>query len=135
MKYLLRRFLSYYIDGICILLLSLGFYILQQTLFLNIELMEIENISNSHFIPIYLITSLLYFFLLELSFGKTIGKICLKLKVSGLTNLLFKQRCRMIFIRTISRLIPLEQFSIFFNEKEKMWHDSLSNTSVVEIKK
>jgi uncharacterized RDD family membrane protein YckC len=102
---------------------------------MKIDLMEIENISSSSLTRIYLTTAFAYFFLLELLFNRTIGKYFLRLKVICLENKSFKNKIVTIFIRTISRLIPLEPFSIFFNKKEKMWHDSLSNTCVEEIKK
>lgn len=135
MKHLFRRFLSYYIDGICILLLSIVFYMLHQKLILKIDLMEIENISSSSLTTTYLTTAFAYFFLLELLFNRTIGKYFLQLKVVCLEKQLLKNKIVTIFIRTISRLIPFEPFSIFFNTEKMMWHDLLSKTTVVQIKK
>jgi len=108
---------------------------LHQKLILKIDLMEIENISSSSLTTTYLTTAFAYFFLLELLFNRTIGKYFLQLKVVCLEKQLLKNKIVTIFIRTISRLIPFEPFSIFFNTEKMMWHDLLSKTTVVQIKK
>jgi hypothetical protein len=38
-----------------------------------------------------------------------------------------------VFIRTVSRFIPLEPLSIFFDKEMIMWHDRFSKTRVIEI--
>ena len=70
----------------------------------------------------------LYFFVSEMFFGKTLGKKLMKLKVIQTGN---KNKFITIFIRTISRLIPLDlvTFLIFENE---LLHDKISKTKVVE---
>ena len=75
------------------------------------------------FIPFFL-----YFFVSEMFFGKTLGKKLMKLKVIQTDN---KNKFTTIFIRTISRLIPLDlaTFLIFENE---LLHDKISKTKVVE---
>lgn len=62
--------------------------------------------------------------------GKSIGKLATNTRVvrrngGELTPL------RLIG-RSFARLIPFEAFSVFFNENNVMWHDSLSDTMVVE---
>ena len=61
-------------------------------------------------------------------FGKTLGKKLMKLKIIQTDN---KNKFTTIFIRTISRLIPLDlvTFLIFENE---LLHDKISKTKVVE---
>ncbi len=45
-----------------------------------------------------------------------------------------RPEARTIFLRTICRFIPFEPFS-FFGSDERGWHDSITNTYVVNTKK
>jgi len=73
----------------------------------------------------------LYFFLFELIWKKTPGKAILKLKIKKNkdSNLTWFVR---IFIRTLSRFIPLEPFSFLLFKNEYWLHDKLSKTIVVK---
>ena len=73
----------------------------------------------------------LYFFLFELIWKKTPGKAILKLKIEKNkdSNLTWFVR---IFIRTLSRFIPLEPFSFLLFKNEYWLHDKLSKTIVVK---
>ena len=74
------------------------------------------------------IPAIFYFFISEIYFGKTLGKKIMKLKVVEKES---KNKFITFFIRTISRLIPLDlaTFLIFENG---LLHDRLSKTKVVE---
>ncbi|MBF9220079.1 RDD family protein [Hymenobacter ruricola] len=71
----------------------------------------------------------LYFFVLEVSTGRTIGKLITRTRVvmqdgSELTT-------KAILLRTLCRLIPFDAFS--FLGGDSGWHDTLSKTRVVQI--
>lgn len=69
---------------------------------------------------------LLYFFISEYIFSKTVGKHIMKLKLEFSNNRLIS-----VFVRTVCRLIPLDLIS-FLLLKDKLLHDYLSKTSVVK---
>lgn len=79
---------------------------------------------------------ILYYFLLEGFFGKTVGKMVLRLRVVDIDG--NAPTWGAIAIRTLCRLIPFEQFSFFFGKGWRkdhtlhgFWHDKLSKTYVV----
>lgn len=69
---------------------------------------------------------LTYYLILEGFFQRTIGKLILKTKVVGIDG----ARTTNILSRTILRILPFEPLSFFFNETG--WHDSLSETTVID---
>lgn len=74
-----------------------------------------------------------YYFFLESIFSRTVGKFFTKTKVID-TLTLSKPSFLKVFIRTISRFIPLEVFYIFMNENNLTLHDLLSKTTVIYSK-
>lgn len=117
----IRRFLAFYIDFFFTAFLSLLLYFIFSSLYINIPYIEYG------YSYIYLIF-FIYIFICEFLFKKTIGKkICgLKVVFSGT-----KYFGCFILLRTISRLIPFEPFSVFMNTNQIMWHDRFSKTQVV----
>ena len=108
-----KRIFAYFIDA-----LVMDFLILPLLIWSIFE--EIPIIFNFIIlISIYL----LYFFICEFCFNKTLGKKIMNLKVenTSLTN---------VIKRTLARLIPFEPLSYFINE-EKFWHETLSETHVI----
>ena len=86
---------------------------------------EITRLFKYYFI----ILNAIYYFVAELFFNRTIGKVFTKTKVeypNDNTHLLGK-----VLIRTISRYIPFEALSIFLSKKNRVLHDMLSNTRVI----
>ena len=84
---------------------------------------KVENIITISLI-IQFAPFLLYFFISELFFNKTIGKHFQDLEVVITSNKFFS-----ILVRTICRLIPLDLLTFFFFN-DKLLHDVLSKTSV-----
>lgn len=68
---------------------------------------------------------MIYYFISEYYFSRTIGKKIMKLEIVIKTNRLLS-----ILIRTISRLIPFDPIT-FVLFKNKLLHDYLSNTKVI----
>lgn len=75
------------------------------------------------------IVSFLYYALMEIYVGKTIGKMALKTKVVTLDG--EKPTNIQILGRTLARFIPFEPFS-FLGGQGIGWHDTLSGTRVIE---
>lgn len=67
-----------------------------------------------------------------LSKGRSIGKYFTKTKVVMEDGSVPKTTD--IILRTLCRLIPFNAFS-FFNDEARGWHDSMSDTYVVDIEK
>lgn len=113
------RFFNWILD--LSIILSFAFYNMQTLSqgFIFEDVAFLGLIPN-WFILIYLLG---YYFVLELLFLQTIGKLHNNAVVeySG-------SKVKSILIRTICRLIPFEAFSFFGN---KGWHDSISKTKVV----
>jgi len=123
-----KRFLNYTIDLICVFILFIVFQFMLLIIsgFIRIDISE--NISTGLYLNIALIISQTFYYLFfEFLFGKTVGKLLTGthvVKVNG-DKLDFKTS----FIRSISRLIPLDALS--FLDKSMGWHDALSKTYVV----
>jgi uncharacterized RDD family membrane protein YckC len=88
-----------------------------------------ETLISLGFIGTYLSFAMIYYFIFEGLFGRTLGKIITGSVVINEYGL--KPGFGAIFKRTLCRLIPFDALS-FLGESGRMWHDSLSDTYVVE---
>lgn len=125
-----QRIANYLIDLVAFYLLVslagifIGLYYVSTGEALNQE-------SGGFVVVTYLVSFALFFIyytLFEGSKGKTLGKLITKTKVvqeDGEPMTYGKA-----FLRTLSRLVPFEAFSVFFGIK--MWHDSWTKTMVVK---
>lgn len=86
---------------------------------------ERENLKYLMIIFYYI-----YYFIFELTTGQTIGKMITKTIVVN-TNSSEKPNFKRIFIRTISRLIPIDFLSYLFTLNGI--HDILSKTELKKI--
>ena len=98
---------------------------------ITIIFIKILNVRLSFFLT-FGIVWFLYYFIFESIFERTLGKIITKSKVVLIEDR--KKKYGYILVRTISRLIPFEPLSIFFNSDYIMWHDKLSKTRVINNK-
>ena len=71
-----------------------------------------------------------YYIFFEYVFGRTVGKFATGTKV--ITTSGDRPSFGVIVLRTLCRCIPLEPFSFLFSDG---WHDSITNTLVVDIHK
>lgn len=78
------------------------------------------------------VITIIYYTIIEALTARSIGKFITKTKV--VTHEGLKPDFGDIFIRTLSRIIPFNAFS-FLGTDGKGWHDSISKTYVVDIKK
>lgn len=76
-----------------------------------------------------IVISLTYFVAFEVLTQKTLGKLVTKTKVVLEDGT--KPTTQDVFLRSLCRLIPFEAFS-FLGEEGRGWHDSISNTYVVD---
>jgi len=125
-----RRFGNYLIDAIV-------YYVIIFVLAMIAGLMFGEDIlvffdeEGSGILVTYFFSFLLYFlyyFVMEASFGKTIGKFITGTKV--VTEDGEKPSAKTLAGRTLCRFIPFEAFS-FLGSSAIGWHDSISNTRVI----
>ena len=129
MVYLIRRFFAFYLDSAIVAVLSIIIYSLfQLTVYKCLFDQEILLILQFTF-------TILYYSLFDFFLKKTIGKIIFKLEVEGFENISGLKLMKKIIIRILSRFIPFEPISIFFNEEHYMWHDTFSKTTIVDKRK
>lgn len=97
-------------------------------LFLLVMFVIIFNLNKlSIFLLVFVGIYLLYYFLMELIFSQTIGKILTKSKVVTIEG--NRPSSLQVSLRTICRFIPFEQYS--FIDSNIGLHDKLSKTIVV----
>ena len=129
---LLKRFLNLLIDYLTILHFSIiiGFFLGSTfTVFGKSEWMDIFKNTSFNLLMSWAVIYIYYVVCEYFLEGKTLGKYATKTSVKNISG---KPATLIdILIRTGYRLIPLEPVSIFFGKK-RSWHDSFSNTMVVE---
>jgi hypothetical protein len=89
-------------------------------------------IESKHYIA-QPIVQLFYYIIMEGLLGRTIGKFVTRTKVEFIDKT--QNKFVAVLIRTVSRIIPFEPLSIFFDEKNIMWHDKFSKSKVEIINK
>ena len=130
-----KRFVNFIIDII-------GYYVLTTIVGVTIGILELIGVTGildfilnlgtlGEYIMIIMI-NLMYFTAFETFTQRTLGKY-----ISGTKVVLkdgSKPTINEILIRSLCRFIPFEAFS-FLGSLGKGWHDTLSNTYVVDVKK
>jgi uncharacterized RDD family membrane protein YckC len=121
------RFLNFMIDGIISRILA--------TLFAGIVL---RGIGPNDTGPVLLVALILvgffgYYTLFEAAFGWTFAKLITGTRVIRSDGK--KPTVPQILGRTLARFIPLEPLSLLFSDSKLGWHDSLSNTRVVRVRR
>src|SRR5690606_23903003 len=109
-----RRFLNFLID-----LVTWGSVLLTVNLFF-----DLTQVNNNEIFDFSLLsgTFLIYYFAMELTFQKTVGKFITKTKVVNENG--ERPTLPQVFFRTLCRLIPFDQFSYLVVRKG--FHDYLS---------
>ena len=123
----LRRILAFYLDCFFSIVIILMIFIVDIVYDYNF------NFDNYFFgfWGLELISIYVYYFFCEYIFGNTLGKKIFKLKI---LNIKESNKLKQIFIRTSARFIPFDGISFLFNKEQHLWHDTLSNTSVIHKK-
>ena len=132
------RFIEYLIDLIVLYVISFSVGVL-------VGLLVIPYVPSDSYlgkIIAYLagaIVNFVYYLVLEGTVGRTIGKMILGLKVVDING--GKASSGSILIRSICRFIPFDPLSFLFNQWKigprinGHWHDKISKTYVVSVKK
>ncbi|MCB1227839.1 MAG: RDD family protein [Verrucomicrobiales bacterium] len=126
-----KRFFNYLIDLVVYQLIAevVIQLVFQSGLFdLHIEILE----TQIYGFLIAIAVMVAYYAILEYSFGASIGKLITGTRV--ITSNGEPLGIGQIVGRSFARLIPFELFS-FFGTKPRGWHDSLSQTLVVDVRK
>lgn len=129
-----KRFANFILDWIFIYIFIV---VLIFSLGLIMEIVApgtIYTISNNKVFIYTLVyfSYLLYYVTLEATTGRTIGKFITGTKVITMEK--DQPGFSIILLRTICRFIPFEPFS-FLSDSKTGWHDRLSKTRVVVVKK
>lgn len=117
----INRFLGFSIDTLIIL--SIAFQNLRIVTLSGGYFFDENEFLNSNPYWFFGLHIFLYYFILELLFLQTVGKMLSNSFVYFETN-----RTKSILIRTFCRFIPFDSISFF---GKKGWHDSLSKTNVM----
>jgi uncharacterized RDD family membrane protein YckC len=117
-----RRFVNYIIDLASVFLLV---FILSTLLYMG---NSASFVKTGKGFPFSLAVMAVYFIVLEVTTGKTIGKYITGTRVTDENG--DRAAPTKILLRTLIRFIPFEQFS-YFGEPCIGWHDKLSKTRVV----
>lgn len=127
-----KRFVNYIIDSIAISILYLLILYVVGIIFIKTN-PEILNflLNDSQYLNylLFIFVMLGYYFLFESFTGRTIGKYITKTTVVDKEGR--KPVVKIVFIRTICRLIPFELLS-YLGEGKLGWHDTLSGTTTID---
>ena len=126
-----KRLTNGLIDGITILYLWATLFILISKLLITLDIVNGFNDRISYYWILTLIPFIFaYYLFFEGIFKTTLGKIITKTKIirSNGDPIAFTD----VLIRTSCRLVPMEQLSFLFGKKV-VWHDSVSDTRLVNI--
>jgi hypothetical protein len=119
-----RRFINYNLD------LFFSF------IFVTFFILLFDNTDSEELSALGLILSLFafvsYYVVFEFFFGKTFAKFITRTKVVNLVG--EEPSLGQIVIRSLGRLIPLNELSIFFTKNNETFHDLVSGTIVIKEK-
>lgn len=127
-NYFLDRFFIYVIFYAAIFLFGI-FYVFVFGEDIDSEKIEDDDAINLAFVFMYLLFSFLYFYLMEYYYGRTIAKYITGTKVISIDG--NPPTSKQIIARTFSRAVPFNAWSFL---GENGWHDSWSETRVINIK-
>ncbi len=120
------RFTNYLIDSVVFM-----FIVFLHAMILDVGLGIVPE-GGFELFPLYLMALyVLYYWFFEEFFQKTPGKFVTKTIVVDKNGQ--KPSTSKLFIRSLSRIIPLEAFSFFFSNRG--WHDVISDTYVIKLEK
>ncbi|PLX09679.1 MAG: hypothetical protein C0596_01270 [Marinilabiliales bacterium] len=130
-----KRFFNYLIDQIVLLCLiyatALSLGIILAT-FAPVFLRSIPLESKLFNYAFAFIVGVIYYTLMEATTGRSVAKYITATKVVTYDG--NKPPMYSVFVRSICRFIPFEAFS-FFGSDVNGWHDVISKTRVIDIKK
>lgn len=129
-----RRLVNFLIDGVLTRFITYFASFVMALIYINANgPIEPDSENGLYVVSFFLSLALyaLYFIVLEVSFGRTIGKLLTGTQVVNASG--GKASLGQIVGRTFARLIPFEPLSFLFGDTTTGWHDTLSDTRVVRI--
>lgn len=131
-----KRFSTYLIDFVAVYIISFLIGIIATILYIAFKwdtlLIWIANMDLFRRLLFGALINIFYFGLSETFSGRTLGKLICGTKVIMEDG--SRPSTTVIFMRTLCRLIPFEAFT-FLGETGRGWHDTLSDTYVVDVSK
>lgn len=128
-----KRFLNYLLDLVFVLIFIFIFSILFGVVIASVDRSIISDIHENSKLIGYLITYIvymIYYIVFEATTGRSIAKYITGTEV--VTENGEKPGFLIIVVRTLCRFIPIEAFSIFFNDGSA-WHDTITGTKVINV--
>ena len=121
------RFLNFVIDSV--LVMVFGAIAVGVMMVVRGEAAPSDLAANA----VAIATMIAYYVAFEGFFGWTIGKLVTGTRVKSLVGR--KPGFLQIVGRTAARFIPFEAFSLLFGGAKTAWHDSMSGTRVVRVRR
>jgi len=128
-----KRFMNYLLDMVFVVIIIFIFFLFLGMVLAIVSPSVVSNFRESNVLFEYFIsfiTIMIYYTTYETITGRTIAKYITKTKI--VTELGEKPNFKTILIRSLCRFIPIEPFSILFNDGS-CWHDTISKTKVINI--
>ncbi|MEO9591512.1 RDD family protein [Rhodopirellula bahusiensis] len=132
-----KRFVNYFIDGIFVQVFSFGIGIVVGFGF--IAMYGVEMTPEQEATMGLVSTGLglgffaFYYVFMEAIFGATLAKFITKTRVVSVDG--DKAGFGKILGRSLARMIPFDPLSYLFGDNRVGWHDTLSGTRVIDLKK
>jgi len=126
------RFANFFLDRIFIQVIYYSLIFIFAVIYAIIYGEELDTENNTVtfvFVFMYLAISFSYFYFMEYYLGKTIAKFITSTKVISIDG--NKPTPKQIIARTFSRAVPFDSLSFL---GQNGWHDSWSDTRVIDIK-
>lgn len=127
-----RRLANYLIDTItfygCILVVFFGIGLIEGLTGWSSQLYDDEGVMKLPGFVLAYAVYIMYYFILEWRFGKTLGKAITRTKVVDLNQK--PVGAKGAILRTLCRFIPFDSFS-FLSNNPVGWHDNIPKTRVV----
>ena len=130
-----QRFLNYLLDMVFVFIsiIVLGFFLAFFATIFGFEglLLWLDNVSDLEGRLVFIVVTIFYYTLTEGLFGRSLAKLITGTIVVDENGL--KPSLGTIFKRSLCRLIPFDGLS-FLGSSARGWHDSISDTYVVNKK-
>lgn len=132
-----KRLANYLLDWVFVQVFSFGIGIAVGFVFIAMHGVEMTPEQNANMTLVSMIMGFgffaLYYVLMEAVFGATLAKFITKTRVVSVDG--GKAGFGKILGRSLARMIPFDPLSYLFGDKRVGWHDSLSGTRVIDLKK
>ena len=124
-----RRFFNWLIDALAYYFLAMVIGVAAVLVGGDSAMAWLESLGFWGEQALGLVIMLAYYIPQEAAFGFTVGKLITGTRVVNENG--EKPNLIQVILRTLSRVIPCEPFSVLLTEAPRGWHDSLSGTYVV----